>query len=213
MGQYYKPVLISEDGSFRTLIPREYKNFPKLMEHSYIGNKFVNAVCTLIWKNPTHLAWMGDYSDDVYGDPYERKLPREEFMRYFQSVWGDEDDAVVIRPKARNVITLKSRRYIINHTQRCYINLREYIAKCKWTERGGYVNGEFDPTETWDMCVHPLPLLTACGNDRGSGDYHEGYPDYNRVGEWAFDLIECSDKKPEGYEQLDVTFTERHTAA
>lgn len=93
------------------------------------------------------------------------------------------------------------------------LNLREYIAKCKWTERGGYVNGEFDPTETWDMCVHPLPLLTACGNDRGSGDYHEGYPDYNRVGKWAFDLIECSDKKPEGYEQLDVTFTERHTAA
>lgn len=213
MGQYYQPVLISKDGSFRTLVSHEYDNFQKLMEHSYIGNKFVNAVCTLIWRNPTRIAWMGDYSHDEYGDVYEKKIPHEEFMRYYRSVWGDEDNAIIIRPKARNVITLKSRRYIVNHTQRCYINLREYIAKCKWTVRGGYVNGQYDPNETWDMCVHPLPLLTACGNDRGSGDYHEGYPDYDRVGEWAFDLIECTDKKPEGYEKLDVTFTEQKTAA
>ena len=63
------------------------------------------------------------------------------------------------------------------------------------------------------MCVHPLPLLTACGNDRGGGDYHEGHPNYNRVGEWAFDLIECTDRKPEGYDKLDIIFTEQEQAA
>lgn len=108
---------------------------------------------------------------------------------------------------------MKSRRYIVNHTRRCYINLREYIARGKWTERGCYVNGQYNPEETWDMCVHPLPLLTACGNDRGGGDYHEGHPNYNRVGEWAFDLIECTDRKPEGYDKLDIIFTEQEQAA
>ena len=213
MGQYYRPVLISEDESIRMLVPHEYNNFQKLMEHSYIGNKFVNAVCTLIWQNPTRLAWIGDYSDDEYGDLYERKLPREEFMRIFRSVWGNADDAVVVHPKPRNVITMKSRRYIVNHTQHCFISLREYIARCKWTERGCYINGQYNPLETWEMCVHPLPLLTACGNDRGCGDYDKGYPNYHRVGEWAFDLIECTDKKPEGYDKLDIVFTEREKSA
>lgn len=213
MGQYYIPTLINANSVINTLNSHRYNNGLKLMEHSYIGNKFVNAVCTLLWKNPTRLAWIGDYSDDEYGDPYEKKLPREEFMDYYKAAWSEESSAAEVHPRPRNVVTMKSRRYIVNHTRRCYINLREYIARGKWTERGCYVNGQYNPDETWDMCVHPLPLLTACGNDRGGGDYHEGHPNYNRVGEWAFDLIECTDRKPEGYDKLDIIFTEQEQAA
>ena len=50
MGQYYMPTLISEDGTVRTLYSHAYDNGLKLMEHSYIGNNFVNAVLTLLWK-------------------------------------------------------------------------------------------------------------------------------------------------------------------
>ena len=46
MGQYYMPTLIAEDGTVSTLYSHQYDNGLKLMEHSYIGNKFVNAVLT-----------------------------------------------------------------------------------------------------------------------------------------------------------------------
>ncbi len=60
MGQYYMPTLIAEDGSIRTLYSHAYDNGLKLMEHSYIGNDFVNAASTLIWQNPCRVAWIGD---------------------------------------------------------------------------------------------------------------------------------------------------------
>ena len=61
--------------------------------------------------------------------------------------------------------------------------------------------------------VNPLPLLTACGNGRGGGDYHDCYPDYDKVGTWAFDIIECTDARPEGYEKYEPCFTEQREAA
>lgn len=48
MGQYYMPTLISQDGTIHSLYSHFYGNGLKLMEHSYIGNDFVNAVCTQI---------------------------------------------------------------------------------------------------------------------------------------------------------------------
>lgn len=59
------------------------------------------------------------------------------------------------------------------------------------------------------MAVHPLPLLTACGNNRGGGDYHEKYPDFDLVGIWAFDLIEFANYKPVGFTERVVGFTEQ----
>ena len=40
MGQYYMPTLIAEDGTVSTLYSHQYDNGLKLMEHSYIGNRF-----------------------------------------------------------------------------------------------------------------------------------------------------------------------------
>ncbi len=54
-----------------------------------------------------------------------------------------------------------------------------------------------------------MPLLCACGNDRGCGDYHAGYPDYNKVGTWAFDRIELTQKKPVVFQEVMYTFTEQ----
>lgn len=56
MGQYYMPTLIAKGGTISTLYSHDYDNGLKLMEHSYIGNTFVSAVCTQIWKKPTKLA-------------------------------------------------------------------------------------------------------------------------------------------------------------
>lgn len=208
MGQYYMPTLIAEDGTVSTLYSHQYDNGLKLMEHSYIGNNFVNAVLTLLWKHPMKVAWIGDYSDDQYGDPYEAKLPHDEFMNYYGIAWGKDEQDYRITPKARNVVGINSRAYLVNHSQRCYIDLADYIARNKWTEHRWS-----KPKEHWDRCINPLPLMTACGNGRGGGDYHECYPDYDKVGTWAFDIIECTDVRPEGYEKFEPCFTEQREAA
>lgn len=215
MGQYYMPTLIAEDGSICTLYSHAYNNGLKLMEHSYIGNSFVNAVLTLLRDNPCRVAWIGDYSDSINGDLYESKLTHGDFMRYYEAAWGNGRNELVVHPKPQNILTLKSKRkYLVNHTQRVYIHMSEYIAANKWTEKGCWIAcGKYDPLSTYDMCINPLPLLTACGNGRGCGDYHEGYPGYADVGSWAFEVIEITGKSPEGYTKVSFHFSERQEAA
>ena len=99
MGQYYIPTLIAEDGTASTLYSHQYDNGLKLMEHSYIGNRFVNAVLTQLWKHPMMVAWIGDYSDGIGGDPYEAKLPYEEFMRFFDIAWARTSRTIGSIPK------------------------------------------------------------------------------------------------------------------
>ena len=209
MGQYYIPTLIADDGTVSTLYSHQYDNGLKLMEHSYIGNRFVNAVLTQIWEHPKRIAWIGDYSDTECGDPYERKLPYAQFMEYYNVAWGENRETARIHPTSKAIVDMDSNAYLINHTQRQYIDLAEYIAANKWHEEGTWAREHY----TYDMCVHPLPLLTACGNGRGGGDYHECYPDYDKVGIWAFDLIECSARRPDEYEKILPEFTEQRKAA
>jgi hypothetical protein len=73
-------------------------------------------------------------------------------------------------------------QYIVNHSK------KEYILKPK---RGR---------------LHPLSLLTAEGNGRGGGDYR-GSNEF-AVGSWARDVISMEVAPPEGFVELDYTFSE-----
>lgn len=214
MGQYYMPTLIDDNGTISTLYSHDYDNGLKLMEHSYIGNDFVNAVLTQLWKHPQRLAWIGDYSDSFYGDPYETKLPHSEFMKYYDAAWRDEEGRYQIHPAYQPIITLRhKKRYLVNHTQRSYIHIGEYIAANKYKRKGLYRRGKYDSSHTYNMCFHPLPLLTACGNGRGFGDYHEECPSYDKIGTWAFDRIEVTDKRPADYEKMAYNFTKKNMSS
>ena len=68
MGQYYKPILIAEDGHVCTACSHDFDNGLKLMEHSWIGNNFVNVILAQIRSNPKRIVWMGDYAIDVIED-------------------------------------------------------------------------------------------------------------------------------------------------
>ena len=202
MGQYYKPVII-RGNSVKYLYSHDYCNGLKLMEHSYLGNNFVNAVTGLIFNRPACIAWMGDYSDGRYGDAWETRIPDEKFSAIFQRVWKDEKQRTRILPTALNGYASPEAfdgTYLMNHTQKIYIDLGEYAERNKWKEE---YNGE-----TFTMCIHPLPLLTACGNDRGGGDYHSGHPDFDKVGSWAFDKISFATMPPKGYTKVSYHFTE-----
>lgn len=218
MGQYYMPTLISGNGEISCLYSHDYNNGLKLMEHSYIGNNFVNAVFTQIWHNPQRVAWIGDYADKMYGDPWEANVP-ENFMDYYHIAW--DDDREYIAPTPKKLVSMKNtRRFLINHDKKQYVSIAEYVEQNKWHEEGEYrkyTNKKFTKYKmvhySFDMCVNPLPLLTACGNDRGGGDYHEGHPDFEKVGCWAFDRIELTGKDPakhlKGYERVSFHFTEQ----
>lgn len=62
MGQYYKPVNIDKR---QWLSCYDYDNGAKLLEHSYIGNRFAETVMHLLatnW-NGDRIVWAGDYAD------------------------------------------------------------------------------------------------------------------------------------------------------
>jgi len=71
MGQYYTPTIIKERGRLvgkgnikAWFYSHDYDNGLKLMEHSYKGNNFVNAVRNwLIDNGGGNLVWAGDYAD------------------------------------------------------------------------------------------------------------------------------------------------------
>lgn len=216
MGQYYKPVFVGFRGSVRWIYSREYEVGMKLMEHSYLGNNFVNAALCQILHTPMRMAWIGDYSDDVtqgkWGDEPYQKIDQQKFKEIFSKVWDDKRSGRhKFHPEPLDMFHCPDDFigwYLVNHTQRKFVNLGEYEKKNKWREsRKDWRTGE---TEEWDMCVHPLPLLTACGNNRGGGDYYNDYPDFDQVGTWAFDLIEFTCFKPEGYEKVSYSFTEQY---
>jgi hypothetical protein len=73
---------------------------------------------------------------------------------------------------------LASYTYIVNHTKKVYIKK----------------SGD----------VHPLPLLTAEGNGRGGGDYHDG-SNMEMVGTWARDVISMENEAPE-YTLIECVF-------
>lgn len=217
MGQYYMPTLITKDGMISTLCSHDYDNGSKLMEHSYIGNEFVSAVCTQIWKKPTKVAWIGDYSNVPWEGTYTKHISQDDFEEIYYKVWGKERDRFNIHPKPCGYLTLKKwRRYLINHTTKEYVDLESYIEENKWRERSEYrrrrdgrvINEPYE----YDMCIHPLPLLTACGNGRGGGDYHDCFSDYEKVGSWAFCEIELTEIKPSGYNLVEYHFSEQRKA-
>lgn len=211
MGQYYKPVLIAQDGSMATLYSWDYDNGMKLMEHSWIGNDLVNAVQSLIINCPKQVAWMGDYADSKDGSPYEKQVEShmtwDEFMEIYRK--AVDSDECRVEPPVMCFGLRSAGWFLVNHTKRVYIDLTQYVRNNAYFEEWRDVDGFHRQT----TCVHPLPLLTACGNNRGGGDYHANHPGIESVGTWAFDLIELTQCAPDkDYESVMFKFDEKPTA-
>ena len=211
MGQYYHPTMIDEEGNINWINTHAYDNGLKLMEHSYVGNSVMNAVFSQIKDHPLRIAWIGDYSDEEQGDAYEHKLMRTAFMHIFDTVYGDEREEHLVQPDPMPFDLSSTGWYLVNHTQRQYISMDAYMSRNSWKER--WEDWRTGETQEYEMCVNPLSLLTACGNDRGCGDYHANHPDYNKVGSWAFDRIELTQKKPIFFQEVMYTFTEQKEEA
>lgn len=167
-----------------------YYTMAKLMEHSYVDNQFVDAITEeLINNGSAQIAWVGDYAD----------LPKE-YKKY--NPWKRNGRVIkYITPAANHVL---SGKYIINLTKNQYINFDEYYEANHWKETWTDYDGNKHES-IW--CIHPLPLLTACGNGLGGGDYRGSCMEI--VGAWAFDQISISPTLPRGCKQIRPTFVER----
>lgn len=202
MGQYYTPTIISLDGTVITANAHEFDNGLKLMEHSWIGNDFVNAMSSLLYKNRKKVAWIGDYSNDFdEEDAYCKKLPYEKFMEYYNIAWDERDRHIVPASKfSKSDLELinehTSNLYLINHSLKEYLDYGHYIEACS------------NDDDSYGGCVNPLPLLTACGNGRGGGDFRSKTTGRADVGIWAFDELEISETVPEGYNKAFYYFME-----
>lgn len=186
MGQYYKPVIFAkgEDNKINIIAYGDcykYDNGAKLMEHSYLNNRFVSAVCRFIAKNGiVRVTWAGDYAD-----PHEGETKNLYELAEGCNAIAEDGSAIDYN---RN----SSFRYLIDHTKREYVDMWDY---------------QFNPlVRMAEIVIHPLPLLTAEGNGRGGGDY-EGL-NMELVGSWAGDEISFSDDVPEDYYITNPVFVE-----
>lgn len=187
MGQYYMPCILKENWKRCSrpveisLCSHDYGNGLKLMEHSYVGNRFVNAVEHVIarfgYDRP--FVWCGDYADTV-------KCRGRQVDIYSEgSKASDERKADVASATEGKNLSVSPYRYIVNFTKNQYVRVPE-------REDG-----------VWK--VHPLPLLCCDGNGRGGGDY--GIED-SRVGSWAYDRIAVTndDSLLDGMDEIDGVF-------
>lgn len=187
MGQYYYICYKGRDDDKVSVNHRKYTDsgyiMAKLMEHSYMHNRLLECVAHMIENHPTRVMWVGDYSEDD-----ELKSLTGGEVGY-EDVWGDGVRGTVLED--RGPFDHKG-KFLVNHTKRRYLSYDDYVAKCE-----GKVYG-------WT--ANPLSLLTAVGNGRGNGDY--GGTDEDKVGKWAWDMLEITSVKPEKYRRLNVVFTE-----
>jgi hypothetical protein len=127
MGQYYKPVNCD---NLEWLLSHSYKEFYtrsdntrikigtglKLMEHSYLGNKFCLAVESLLiptglWYR-NRIVWAGDYAEE---DWYDRATDDKE-----------------IHPKSLSIKTAAQYQYIINHTKKEFVDKKKVLTVNGW---------------------------------------------------------------------------------
>ena len=204
MGQYYCPTIITPDGRVLSISPHAFDHGAKLTEHSWISNDFVNAAYSLIFKSPKRVAWIGDYAKDEYetcGEAYTKALPFDQFTEYYDASWGKDREGLPTNLFSKKDLAILNhdvkKMYLVNHSKQFYIDLESFIRDN--TTKGG----------NWDgYCMNPLPLLTACGNGRGGGDYHEDRIGHEYIGIWAFDSLEYTDQLPDSYTEAIFYFNE-----
>lgn len=196
MGQYYRPVILGNRNAIRGYFySHHYGNGLKLMEHSYLDNNFVGAVMQYLNENGgARLVWAGDYADNEKG--------KDENLYSLTSSLEDNDGKVIRKEKPEIIVEEKCDQsklhLIINDDKKEFIDL--------W-----YIKG----LDTYP--IHPLPLLTAEGNNRGGGDYSG--TNMALVGTWARDFIRVeggdwsarNNLMQNGYKEINPLFVENST--
>lgn len=148
----------------------------------------------------------------------------DDFLKYYNKCWNDNaskyHDTTLVKPinelwsgKFNHetkmwedsydpfmnfVDELVKNVYLINKTRKEYISLKRWFNEC--------VGNDYDH-DNKRFAFHPLPLLTACGNGLGGGDFHQG-DRYNckYIGYWAFNNLYFSNEPPKNYKEAEYLY-------
>jgi hypothetical protein len=136
------PCILDESGQVVwSACPHTHGNGLKLMEHSYVGNRFVAMVEQKLLSRSQRLVWAGDYADnDTSADKNLFTIATEKEAK--------EETKAKYEAKEDTEAKENTIQYLVNHDKKQIVDLNTFIKK-----------------------VHPLPILTAEGNGRGGGDY------------------------------------------
>ena len=164
MGQYFKACNIQTK---ECITAWDFNDFAKLIEHSWIGNRFVNVAEKLLAKGGKWFGqpfcWSGDYAENEEGES--------------ENLF-DICDKNAIKP---NLGKYRKFRYLLNHTTKVFVDIDKVPVSSVY-------EGE-------ESRIHPLPLLTCEGNGKGGGDFYGEDPN-NLVGSWSRCVTEPTNKKP-----------------
>jgi hypothetical protein len=206
MGQYYMPV---NADNLQYLYTHDYGNGLKLMEHSYIGNNFMNVIERLLapegsW-HKNRIVWAGGYASEgnfinlektaIDSDGVERKY--KDFNLYdLVDLEGEKitPEAAPLGSSRKEIDELNQEKdesllYVCNWTKNVYVDLTKVAPVSNSPE----------------LRIHPLSILTSDGNGLGSGDFR-GYND--KTGTWAGDVISVEREAPLELNEITPNFRE-----
>ena len=208
MGQYYKPVNVDK---MEYLYSHDFDNGLKLMEHSYIGNSFVEAVERLLspggsWHR-CHLVWAGDYMDTGLFLP--EGTPEVDEEGYDINLYGyiDENGKNAMGA-SKHLAKIKDYAARMEATKQSASEWLKTLPKkgtilVNWTKKLCIDLTKEEPQEEYSgrkWTIHPLPLLTCSGNGKGGGDYRG--QDECVTGSWAGDEISIEYDMPENFQKI-----------
>ena len=200
MGQYYRGTILNKNYKkvkqpvAFSVDAWSFDNGAKLMEHSWVGNHYVEVFVNLLAGKfyDSRFVWAGDYAEEKFNgstlyhlasdkDIIEESLKQIDNLVEVPQRWGNgtcyELKDVYIEGKPY--------KYIINFSKRQYVEIPE----------------DTDSNNYEDWRVHPLPLLCCESNGLGSGDYFSPN-NKDLVGKWAYDRIGIGNEIPEGFKPL-----------
>jgi hypothetical protein len=204
MGQYYNPAILDTNNKSKVVAwaySHDYKSGLKLMEHSWIGNNFVERIEKEIFANPKRIVWAGDYAEpDVNEDGKFIHVHVENGKEHGQNIYNLCTDDLKLPLKNPHRIARTKFIYLVNHDKKEFVN----ISTKKLPVSDIYTDGN---GKKHYYRVHPLPLLTSEGNGGGGGDYFSSNgKEY--IGTWARDLISLESVVPEGFTEIKPNFKE-----
>lgn len=202
MGQYYKCVNLTKK---QKVEPHDFENGAKLMEHSYIGNKFMNVIENLLSPNGSwyknSIVHAGDYMENaIFIEDTKPYVEGEDL--FSEEVTGRnlyEVASEYIYSKRTNVEKLQEPRFLVNWDKREFVNVSNIIPDDYWVDKEGIEH---------PLRIHPLSLLTSSGNGQGGGDYHPHEDDEHYVGSWAGHTISVEFEQPTDMTEINPNFRE-----
>ena len=165
MGQYYKPVILADNKT--TVVKWMYS-------HDY-GDGLKLMEHSYITND-----FVSTFENQLVDKPQRVAWAgdyADECKRRKTNLYQRCDDNTKIVPSSIR-LTEKDFPFVINHSR------KEFVDKRKVSEIPNWEGAK----------IHPLPLLTCEGNNRGGGDFRGDEKDL--VGRWSRDLISISKSKP-----------------